>query len=184
MAVPQKSSKKNPTNSVVQRVFHYNASAHAFSGQFTRPMQHLIEVQAPSALPTIGGVGSSRVDNFKFNEFVKFTAGYTHVAGSEQKEMVDGKEKITYTTLVTATIEHLNVLDVVTADRLVSRISSYHVGGEESHFSFLGSRFENLHIGGVKADITLNHDFFVKYKTFSAVKDELEKDGEFRRMAE
>ena len=90
-----------------------------------------------------------------------------------------------YTTLVTATIENLNILDVVTADRVVSRISSYHVGGApESHFSFLGSKFENLHIGGCKADITLNHDFFAKYKTFAAVRNELERKGEFRRMTE
>jgi len=186
MAASKKSSKKYAANfSEVHRTFHYNASAHAFSGHFTRPVQHLIEVQAPTALPTIGGFGSSRVENFKFNEYVKFTAGYTHVAGSEQSERGKDEEKVTYTTLVTATIENLNILDVVTADRVVSRISSYHVGGApESHFSFLGSKFENLHIGGCKADITLNHDFFAKYKTFAAVRNELERKGEFRRMAE
>src|SRR5467141_3604213 len=186
MAASKKSSKKYVANySEVHRTFHYNASAHAFSGHFTRPVQHLIEVQAPTALPTIGGCGSSRVENFKFNEYVKFTAGYTHVAGSEQRERGKDEEKVTYTTLVTATIENLNILDVVTADRVVSRISSYHVGGApESHFSFLGSKFENLHIGGCKADITLNHDFFAKYKTFAAVRNELERKGEFRRMAE
>ncbi len=191
MAAPKKSSKKSVEFPRDPRTFHYNASAHAFSGQFTRPLQHLIEVQAPSALPTIGGAGGSRVDNFKFNEYVKFTAGYTHVAGSEQRERVEGvkegeeKEKVIYTTLVTATIENLNVLDVITADRVVSRISSYHVRGEyESHFSFLGSKFENLRIGGCEADITLSHDFFIKYKTFADVRNELEKDGEFRRMAE
>jgi len=185
MAARKKSSKKNAANSEVQQTFHYNASAHAFSGHFTRPVQHLIEVQAPTALPTIGGAGSSRVENFKFKEYVKFAAGYTHVAGSEQRERVKGEEKVTYTTLVTATIENLNILDVVTADRIVSRISSYYVrGASESHFSFLGSSFENLHIGGCKADITLNHDFFVKYKTFAAVRNELENNKEFQTMAE
>ena len=130
------------------------------------------------------------MENFKFNEYVKFTAGYTHVAGSEQREIVKGgkgeiEEKVTYTTLVTATIENLNILDVVTADRVVSRISSYYVrGAPESHFSFLGSNFENLHIGGCKADVTLNDDFFVKYKTFAEVRKDLGKGGEFRRMAE
>jgi len=192
MAASKKSSKKYVANySEVHRTFHYNASAHAFSGHFTRPVQHLIEVQAPTALPTIGGVGSSRVENFKFKEYVKFDAGYTHVAGSEQREIVKGgkggiEEKVIYTTLVTATIENLNILDVVTADRIVSRISSYYVdGAPESHFSFLGSKFENLHIGGCKADITLNHDFFAKYKTFAAIKNELknEKNEEFRTMA-
>ena len=32
-----------------KRVFHYNASAHAYSGQFTRPIHQLIEVQAATS---------------------------------------------------------------------------------------------------------------------------------------
>jgi hypothetical protein len=48
---------------MAKRTFHYHASAHALSGQFWRPFQRIIEVQAPSALPSIGGVGNSRVEN-------------------------------------------------------------------------------------------------------------------------
>src|SRR5712692_3123494 len=69
-----------------KRAFHYHASAHALSGQFTRPIQHLIEVQAATALPTIGGHGNARVDDFRFNHLVSFKAGYTHVSGSELRE--------------------------------------------------------------------------------------------------
>src|ERR1051325_4480241 len=40
--------------------FHYHACAHAFSGRFTRPFDHLIDVQAATSLPVIGGHGSTR----------------------------------------------------------------------------------------------------------------------------
>src|SRR5208282_4628434 len=110
----------------VKRTFHYNACAHALSGRFHRPIQHDIEVQAPVSLPTIGGHGNTRVENFRVKEFVSFKAGYTHVSGSEHK---DG-DKVFYTSLATATLEDLNILDVITADRVVSRVSSFWLDAE------------------------------------------------------
>jgi hypothetical protein len=164
-----------------KRVFHYHASAHAYSGQFTRPVQHLIEVQAATALPTIGGHGNARVDNFRFNHFVSFKAGYTHVSGSEHRE----GDKIFHTTLVTSTIEDFNFLDVVTADRLVARISSYYLFEEEySHYSFVGTKFENLRIAGYPVEVELNERLFAHLGTFDKVKKELDTDKEFRKMAE
>ena len=41
------------------RTFHYHANAHAFSGHFTRPFEHQIDVQAGSVLPIIGGLADS-----------------------------------------------------------------------------------------------------------------------------
>jgi len=164
-----------------KRAFHYHASAHALSGQFTRPIQHLIEVQAATALPTIGGHGNARVDDFRFNHLVSFKAGYTHVSGSELRE----GDKLYHTTLVTATLEGLNFLDVVTADRLVARISSYHLFEEdESHYSFVGTKFENLRIGGYPVELELNERLFAHLGTFDKVKKELDTDKEFRKMAE
>src|SRR5882762_2441347 len=100
------------------RTFHYHANAHAFSGHFSRPFEHQIDVQAGSVLPIIGGHGQARVENFQFREFLSFHRGYTHVSGAEQKED-DGT--LSHNTLVTSTIEGLNLLDVVTADRASSR---------------------------------------------------------------
>lgn len=165
----------------VKRVFHYHASAHAYSGHFTRPVQQLIEVQAATALPTIGGHGNARVDNFSFNHFVSFKAGYTHVSGSEQRE----GDKVYHTTLVTSTLEGLNFLDVVTADRIVARISSYYLFDEpHSHYSFVGTKFENLRIAGHPVELELNERLFAHLGTFDKVKKELDTDKEFRKMAE
>src|SRR5260370_37233078 len=121
------------------RTFHYHACAHAFSGSFTRPFTEIIDVQAPSALPIIGGHGSSRVENFQFREFVSFRKGYTHVSGAHQAD--DDSNK----TLVTSTVEGRNIMDIVTADRIVARLYSKHHRDEKEGFvSMVGSRFENL----------------------------------------
>ncbi len=90
-------------NSQSKHAFHYDASAHALSGRFWRPFQRVIEVQAPSVLPSIGGMGNSRVDNFRLDDLVSFKAGYTHVVGSEM-ELKDakGQSRIAHTTQVTS----------------------------------------------------------------------------------
>ena len=95
----------------------YSAYGHALSGRISRPLDHIIEVQAGMSLPSIGGIGNARVEDFRFRDYVSFKTAYTHVAGS----IGDGE---VHTTLVTSTIENLNVLDVVTADRVVTRLAS------------------------------------------------------------
>jgi hypothetical protein len=175
-------------NSQSKHRFHYHASAHALSGQFWRPFQRVIEVQAPSVLPSIGGIGSSRVDNFRLDDFVSFKAGYTHVLGSEMEvkdekgvilKDANGQPRIAHTTQVTSTVEGLNILDVITADRIVGRLTSVHDPADdkargEARILLIGSRFENLRIAGCNVDVSLHHELFLKLPTLSAIED-LEK---------
>jgi hypothetical protein len=161
--------------------FHYNANAHALSAQFDRPFKQLIEVQAPAALPTIGGYGSSRVNDFRFNELVSFKSAYSYVSGSEQRE----EGKVYHTTLVTTTVEGLNIMDVVTADRVVARLAaSYEFGHDESKIIPLGSKFENLQIAGCPVKAEFDHELFLKTETFADLRKEFESNEEFRRIAE
>ncbi len=161
------------------RTFHYHACAHAFSGSFTRPFSETIDVQAPSALPIIGGHGSSRVENFQFREFISFRKGYTHVSGAHQAD------DDSHNTLVTSTVEGLNILDVVTADRIVARLYSKHLPNKEEGFvSMVGSRFENLRIADCPVDIKLNTALFERLQTYEDAKNEFDKKGEFRKIAE
>lgn len=163
----------------VQRTFLYNAHGHALSGHIHRPFDQLIEVQAGASLPTIGGHGRARVDNFQLQQFVSFKSGYSHVSGSQNKN--DGS----YTTLVTSTIEGLNILDVVTADRVVARLSSHHtLQDDEPSIITLGSKFENLRIAGCPAEVELDHEFFLRVDTFEAVTKELASNSIFRKIAE
>lgn len=165
----------------IKRVFHFHANGHALSGWFTRPISKIIESQAPTVLPTIGGYGSARVENFRLDHYVHFRAGYSHVAGSKyQKE-----DKEFDATLVTATVEGLNLLDVLTVDRAVARGSAYYtLPDDESHYSFVGSAVENLKIGGHPVEIELNERLFAHLDTVDKVKKELETDKEFKKMAE
>ena len=163
------------------RHFHYHASAHALSGQLTRPVQRVIEVQAGIALPSTGGVGSSHVENFRVDEVVSFRRGYSHVAGSVKEE----NAKKIHTTHATATVEGLNILDVVTADRVVARLSSSFEepppekpGPYEGKVLLVGSKFENLSIAGYQVDVELDHELLsLELGTFAAVRDSFRARG-------
>lgn len=163
------------------RHFHYHASAHALSGELTRPVQRVIEVQAGISLPSVGGVGSSHVDNFRVDEVVSFKRGYSHVAGSVKEE----NNKKTHTTHATATVEGLNILDVVAADRIVARLSSSFEepppekpGPLEGKVLLVGSKFENLTIAGYQVDVELDHELLsLELGTFAAVRDNFRARG-------
>ncbi len=170
------------------RHFHYHASAHALSGELTRPVQRVIEVQAGISLPSTGGVGSSHVETFRVDEVVSFRRGYSHVAGSVKKE----NGKTIHTTHATATVEGLNILDVVTADRIVARLSSSFEepppkvpGPTEGKVLLVGSKFENLRIAGYPVDVELDHEVFLELGTFAAVRDSWKTKGsKLRQLAD
>lgn len=158
--------------------YNYNACAHAFGGSFTRPFCEVIDVQAATSLPIIGGYGSSRVENFKYREFIAFKAGYTHVSGGHQAE--DDSNN----TLVTSTLEGLNLLDVVTADRVVCRLySKHHAGQKESEITMVGSKFENLRIAGHPVKVELDFELFESIPTYAHAVKEFAKKSKFRKIA-
>lgn len=140
--------------------FHFHALGHAFSATFHRPFDHVIEAQATTSLPSIGGHASARVENFRAHHFVSFKAGHSHVSGSWM-----GEKRVA--TLATATLEGVNILNFITADRVVARLTSEGEHGQrETHILALGSEFENLRIGGHPVKVTLRHDLFLKNRTF------------------
>lgn len=158
--------------------FHYHACAHAFNGFFTRPFQDTIDVQAASSLPIVGGHGNARVENFQFREFISFRKGYTHVSGAQQPE-----DK-SYNTLVTSTLEGINLLDVVTADRVVARLYSKHgVDDREGSFAIAGSRIENLRIAGHEVKVELDLELFERIPTYETALKDFEKKGDFYKIA-
>jgi hypothetical protein len=161
----------------VQRTYIYNGQGHALSGHITRPFDHQIEVQAGMSLPTTGGVGHARVENFRFQEYASFTVGYTYVAGSKSSQEE-------YTTLVTATVEKLNILDVVTADRVTARLASSHkLDEDEPRITLLGSTIENLKICGFPVHLEFDCDLFLRLNTFGTLKKEFDGNAGFRKMA-
>ena len=128
--------------------FAFRAGAAAAGGVFIRPFSEPVPVQAASFLMPVGGYGSARVAHFRYHEIISFKAGYTQVMGTTHV-LPDGS--IVRETLASAVVEGLNILDVITADRVVARLTSTHPSPDGSNEQFagtFGSHFENLRIAG------------------------------------
>ena len=157
--------------------FHFHAEGHAFSGEFRHPSWCLIPAQASASLPTIGGQASAQVENFRFQDFVSFKSAHTHISGKRRRDE-------TFATHATTTIHDLNILGVVTADLIVSRLTSVHGPRErEGHIIAEDSRFEGLRIKGEDVKVILRHDLLVKCKTFEDLTKGIASDTKSGKIA-
>lgn len=159
--------------------YFFDGHGHAFSGRITSPFDHIIEVQAGASLPVIGGFGVSRAHDFRFQEIASLKSAHTLVSGSwDEKNGV-------HETLVAATVEGLNILDVVTVDRLVARTTvNWKAGEAESRIALIGSQFDDLRVAGTKIDVELNVDLLSRLETFTALTNEFASNQNFRKISE
>ena len=97
----------------------YSASAYALAAEFERPKKHSLSPQASVVLSGHGGHGSQRVPGYKVDGLISFEEAYSEVGGSYDD--CHG----TYTTHAWSVVEGLNVADMLTADRVVSRVAIY-----------------------------------------------------------
>jgi hypothetical protein len=154
--------------------FQYHAFATGFAGQITHPFEYLIEAQAPSALSPMGGYSSNRVENFRLKEILSFRAAYTQVAGS----FIDKGGRQSWDTVVTSTVEDLNIMGVVTADLIVARLSSSHgVNDDEPSILPLGSRIEGLRIAGIPVELQWKVDLYCECGTYTKARERSNADG-------
>ncbi len=134
------------------RTHKYHAHATILSGDLKLPLIQKIEPQAHSHLHEEGGYLSERSEDYRLESVISYRSAYTHVAGNRSTKPGQG-----WTTISTTVIEGLNVLEVVTADRIVGQIITEHpLEGYVPTVSFLGSRFENLRIAGHAVDLDLD----------------------------
>ena len=134
------------------RVHHYHAEATALHAQMQHPLTQEIKPQNFVKLGKGGGYLSEHARDFRVEGVVSYKSAKTHVAG--HKSPKDGHGWIT---LTTSSIENLNVLEVVTADRVVSQVSTEHpLVGHVPTVTFLGTRFEGLKVGGVDVKFEVN----------------------------
>jgi hypothetical protein len=139
----------------IERKHTYHAEADVLSAKLERPLQAEVRPQAYVKLPSQGGYFSERAENFRLESVISFRSAYTQVAGN-----LSEKEGHGWLTLATAVVEGLNVLDVVTADRVVAQFSTEHpLVGYVPRVTFLGTRFEGLKIGGVEIKPKIDLDF-------------------------
>jgi len=123
---------------------HYHAEATVLRGHLHLPLSQYIHPQAFAKLPEDGGYISQHAHDYRLEHVIAYTRAYTQVAGNQEIKHGRG-----FNTLSTAVVEGLNVLDVVTADRVIAQLSTEHpLAGHTPRISLLGTRFENLRIAG------------------------------------
>jgi hypothetical protein len=149
--------------------FRYHAATLGVSGQIRQPFEHAICPQADVTLPESGGFVHSRVDNFNFRDLIIFDRAVAFAAGSfsVKDDAFDATAAVT--------IEGLNILNVITADRVTARIASSHPrSGAEPRITPIGSSFENLRIAGHKVEVDLAVDTFTEFDTASELRSACE----------
>jgi hypothetical protein len=154
--------------------YHFHADAHALVGKLNLPFDEQIKEQA---LVTLDGHSqtlllegeerklkgkksqknyfSQQAKDYRLANIISYSAAHTQVAGHRSD-----KNPNAFVTLATSSVEGLNVLNVVTADRVVAQIATTHFPEDYSpQVTFLGTHFENLRIAGHKTLPRLNLAF-------------------------
>jgi hypothetical protein len=144
-------------------------------------------VQAASSLPASGGFGSARVDGFRYKEILSFPSAYTEVVGTEVHEGV-------FETLTLSVVEKFNLLDVVTCDRIVARVTGKYPGDRKEASDLppeisivpIGSRFERLRIGNIFFErLELAPDYFCQpeHACWSGLQEALKNEQDRKLLA-
>lgn len=126
------------------RYHEYHAEAAIFEGDLKLPFAQKIGSHTYSKLNEQGGYVTQHSQNIRLGGAISFKSAHTHVAGNRSDKNDHG-----WNTLATSVIEGLNIMEIVTVDRLVAQISTDHpLEGYVPRVTFLGTRFENLRIAG------------------------------------
>ncbi len=138
-----------------KKVFYYDADASSLGGFIEKPFQEIIPSRASVSLPAVGGYATTRTEAFNFKEIVSCRSAYTRVSG---RTIEEGGP---WSTQVTSVIEGLNILEILTAERIVAQISVEHSReGGPSRISFAGTHFGKLRVGGQDVCPMLNSNLF------------------------
>lgn len=130
----------------------YHAEADSFKGYLRLPFAQEIYPQNQVILSERGGYFTRHSETFRLGGVISYKFAYTQVGGN-----LDDKPGHGWNTLATSVLEGLNVMDVVTADRIVAQISTDHPPNcHVPTVTFLGTRFENLRIAGHPVKLELD----------------------------
>jgi hypothetical protein len=159
--------------------YHFQALAIGAGGRLVKPHCENIEIQASSALPEIGGYGTARSTAFRHRDILHFDIANSEVTGTRTAE--EGEKQI-YCTTARSIVQHLNILNVVTARRVVANLVSTHEGDVEGAPSIKleGTHFEDLRIDGVPVEVDLAVDLLDQHHTHELAQNAYKKDKKFR----
>jgi hypothetical protein len=155
--------------------FLYNAHAIGFSGQLTKPGNQLIPSQAASALPPAGGYSSARQESYRYLEVLSHGGTTSEVKGSLNTKTQENE------TVATATIQDLNVGNVVLLDSCTAQLSSSHpVDGSQPQITPQGSFFQNLRVAGRTIELESRVDLYTTLDTLDKLSEHYKNDKPFR----
>ncbi|MGB9195360.1 MAG: hypothetical protein WCB53_00395 [Terriglobales bacterium] len=150
-------SNSNPAHSHV-----YHAQAHVLMGQIDHPIKQPLEHYGQVVLENSRREThiAQEVAETSIEGLISFKSGHTRVIGTlvRDKKDIFGNDHAGHVTLATAVLEGFNVIDIVTADRVVAEVCTEHPlkQGKVPRVSFLGTRFENLRIAGYPVEVELD----------------------------
>jgi hypothetical protein len=140
----------------------YHAEAYILRGELEHPIKQPIQEYGRVVLEQTRreSLITQSVGETNIEGLISFRRGHTRVAGAHVKEKTDifGQDHAGWVTLSTAAIEGYNVEDIITADRVVAQLSTQHPmsKGRVPRVSFIGTRFDNLQVGGYPVEVELD----------------------------
>ena len=153
MEPPLETLEPSATSTTVEASHQYHAEAHALSGYLHHPVYQRINEKANVSLKDYrDGHVQERENAFTLEGVVSFTSGRSRVSGNRNLKNKG------WITVATSVLEGFNVLEVISADRVVSQVSTEHAyrDGHVPTVTFLGSQFVNLRLSGFLLEPTFN----------------------------
>ncbi len=149
----------------------YHADAYLLNVELERPIKlprqeygHVVLENTRRESLITQSVGETNIEGL-----ISFKRGHTRVAGSHVRQKTDiyGNDHAGWATLATSVLEGYNALDIFTADRVVAQLTTEHPTTNDPkrpiahvpRVNFLGTRFENLRIGGYPVEVELDLAF-------------------------
>ena len=155
--------------------FLYHAEAVGASGYISLPVVDTMPVQAAISSGIGAGFGKVRVEDFKHLDYLSIGSIESHVVSSySEKDKAHG-------TLSSVLIEKLSTLNVVTCDRLMTRLTSKHDKDKQGSFHLHGTHFDGLKIGGHAIHLYLEVGLFSELSTWDKLNDAYDNDPVIRK---
>jgi hypothetical protein len=153
----------------------YHAEAVGATGYLTLPVQETMEIQASVGLPINGGHGSAKSGPFSHRGIFSFDSAESMVVGSfSDNDQAHGS-------LATVTVTGVNIMNVVTCDQIVARLTSKHpAGSAEPSIIPMGCHVAGLRIAGQVVTPDLSIDTFTTNDTWSALQAAYTNDPKVR----
>ncbi len=132
--------------------FHYfHAHGCALGGEITKPFHTTIDSQAATAVSPVGGHAASTVSDYNLKELVLIRKASTQIAAIEEDDSWDS--------VVSCRLDGVNVFNQFTADAIVAHLAVKTLKKTgKTTFTTVGTRFENLRVGGIRFEPELDHE--------------------------